>query len=89
MDGYIKKADLEADLIRRGFYPAIVKRALEETPCADVVAVVRCKDCAHYMQVPGQYNYRGKPAMYCLWHSRLVPEYGYCSEAIRKENEDE
>ena len=43
MDGYIKKSDLEAELIRRGFYPAIVKRALEEMPCADVVEVVRCR----------------------------------------------
>lgn len=39
---------LTADLIKRGFYPAIVKRAIEDAPTADVVEVVRCKDCVYF-----------------------------------------
>jgi hypothetical protein len=37
MDEYIKKSDLKAELLRRDFYPAIVKSALETIPPADVV----------------------------------------------------
>lgn len=37
MDEYIKKSDLKAELLRRDFYPAIVKSALETMPPADVV----------------------------------------------------
>ncbi|MBR3963863.1 MAG: hypothetical protein IKJ80_00460 [Clostridia bacterium] len=37
MDEYIKKSDLKAELLRRDFYPAIVKNALETIPPAAVV----------------------------------------------------
>jgi hypothetical protein len=37
MSGYIRKADLKAELLRRDFYPAIVKNALETIPPVDVV----------------------------------------------------
>ena len=37
MGEYIKKSDLKAELLRRDFYPAIVKNALETIPPADVV----------------------------------------------------
>lgn len=37
MNGYIKKEDLKKELLARGFYPAIVKMALESMPPANVV----------------------------------------------------
>ena len=37
---------LEKRLLEKGFYPAIVKRAIETAPVVD--AVVRCKDCKHF-----------------------------------------
>lgn len=78
MNGYIKKSYLEADLIRRGFYPAIVKRALEEMPCADVVEVVRCRDCI-----------RSKPFFFegsrvCERFAGCVKDDDYCPGGIRK-----
>ena len=40
---YIEREPLKRDLIDRGFYPAIVKAAIEAAPAADVVAVVHGK----------------------------------------------
>lgn len=37
MDEYINKSDLKDELLRRDFFPAIVKRSLETMPAADVV----------------------------------------------------
>lgn len=62
-----------------------VKKAIEQTPAADVVEVVRCKDCAYYLPLGEQYNYKGNHAMHCFCHSRLTKENGYCNEGIRKE----
>ena len=44
---YIDAEALKKDLLRRGFYPAIVKTAIERAPAADVAEVVRCKDCKY------------------------------------------
>ena len=41
--------DLKRDLLERGFYPVIVKNALEAAP----EAVVRCKDCEWWFDVEG------------------------------------
>lgn len=46
MSRYIDADVLIDDLVRnRGFYPALVASAIKNTPTADVVEVVRCKDC--------------------------------------------
>lgn len=39
---------LKKSLLEKGFYPAIVKRAIEDAPTVDAVEVVMCKDCEHY-----------------------------------------
>lgn len=39
---------LKKSLLEKGFYPAIVKRAIEDAPTVDAVEVVRCKDCKHF-----------------------------------------
>lgn len=51
---------------------------------ADVVEVVRCKDCAHRVALPKQYDYNGHFAMVCLMRSKSVKHNGYCDEGIRK-----
>lgn len=84
MDGYIKKSDLEADLIRRGFYPAIVKGALEEMPCADVVEVVRCKDCRWVSATT-----ESRILCFCDIRKCFMPYDSFCDDGIRKENEDD
>ena len=49
MSRYIDADVLIDDLVRnRDFYPALVASAIRNTPTADVVEVVRCKDCKHY-----------------------------------------
>lgn len=36
---------LKQELLNKGFYPAIVRRAIERAPAVDAVQVVRCEDC--------------------------------------------
>lgn len=57
------------------------------SPAADVVEVVRCRDCIHYLPMDTSYSYNGKPPMYCVWHSRLSREDGFCDEGARKGRE--
>lgn len=57
---------LEERLLEKGFYPAIVKRAIEDAPVVDAVEVVRCKDCIYTRKLYG----------------RLVCKYGTCSGCI-------
>ena len=48
----------------------------------DLVEVVRCKDCAHYIEMKG-FDHNGRKARFCVWHSALRGENDYCSDAIR------
>ena len=59
-------------------YKASVKRVLMQAPTADVVDVVRCRDCKHY---------RGENIGLCtrLWVDCMDTE-DYCSYGERKEN---
>ena len=57
---------LKKRLLEKGFYPAIVKRAIEDAPVVDAVEVVRCKDCIYTRKLYG----------------RLVCKYGTCSGCI-------
>jgi hypothetical protein len=56
--------------------------AILNAPTADVVGVVRCKDCAHYIEMKG-FDYNGRKARSCVWHSAWRGENDYCSDAIR------
>lgn len=57
---------LKKSLLEKGFYPAIVKRVIEDAPTVDAVEVVRCKDCIYTRKLYG----------------RLVCKYGTCSGCI-------
>lgn len=57
---------LKKSLLEKGFYPAIVKRAIEDAPVVDAVEVVRCKDCIYTRKLYG----------------RLMCKYGKCSGYI-------
>jgi hypothetical protein len=48
MADLISKQALKEDLLKRGFYPVIVKCALQDAPVVDAVEVVRCEDCKHF-----------------------------------------
>ena len=48
MGDLIHRDELKQTLLDLGFYPAIVKSALEKAPTIDAVEVVRCKDCVSH-----------------------------------------
>lgn len=83
---YIDADVLIDDLIHnRSFYPALVAGAIKNTPTADVVEVVRCKDCKH-AEIPlnGVFGDEGKRICVRLGKLCLPCEF-YCSYGERKE----
>lgn len=64
------------------------KEIINRTPSADVVEVVRCKECIYYLSLGEQYQYKDRPAMHCFCHGRLTSEDGYCNEGIRRPDPD-
>ena len=81
MSRYIDADVLIDDLIHnRSFYPALVSAAIKNTPTADVVSVVRCKDCKYW-----QDNNGGYPHEECRWGKEETPDSDdYCSYGERK-----
>ncbi len=45
---YIEKGELVQNLLKRSFYPALVKAAIAETSVADVEQVIMCEKCKFY-----------------------------------------
>ena len=76
MSKYIDADALTQDLIKRGFYPAIVKRAIEDAP----EAVVRCKDCQNSEICPDT-------LLWCNYWERLVQYGGFCHRGERREEQ--
>lgn len=85
MTKYVDSEALKRDLINRGFYPVFVKRAIEDAVAADVVEVVRCKDCV-WWEAREHLGTIGKCENS---HNGLWNEYTYacdfCSYGERKE----
>ena len=57
-----------------------VRKAIEQTPTADVVEVVRCKDCKYWQQVNAERHA-------CYYHGHEMDYDEYCSYGERKEQE--
>ena len=79
---YIDADNYKKDLIQLGFLPALVVRVLDKQPTADVVEVVRCKDCKHYGGVTYGYmcrKYSGAETKVCTEKDH------YCSYGERNE----
>lgn len=83
-DEYIKREDAIAKPFR--FYwrngvlsnPVVSVRTIKELPAADVVPVVRCKDCKHTKD-------DGCGAIYCkIWDRWEMPEDYFCANGKRK-----
>lgn len=58
---------------------------LDRVPSADVVEVVRCKDCKHHEEVLN--NNDGKVLCWVHDIDVIVDRNGYCSYGERKDNE--
>lgn len=70
---------LEKCLLEKGFYPAIVKRAIEDAPTVDAVEVVRCKDCKYC---------HNDPLLLCDCHAEYVFPEWFCWNGKRRDEED-
>ena len=57
----------------------VIDYFLKKLPTADVVEVVRCKDCKHYTSVTAQCDIRGKGL------NLIRGEEDFCSRAERRE----
>ena len=63
-------------------------KAIDDIQSADVVEVVRCKDCRHLEILNGQEYYAR-----CKWHGRLFDSFGkadtrnwFCADGERRED---
>ena len=81
MDELISKQALKEDLLKRGFYPVIVKCALEDAPAVDAVEVVRCKDCRRFKPHEERPEF-GFCKLYPLGLAKH--ENGFCEHGERK-----
>lgn len=88
MNDLIHRDELKQTLLELGFYPAIVKSALEKAPTVDAVEVVRCRECKHHFWE--QEPCHGKSVHYCeLPHMRGVEVFKefFCYYGDRKDGE--
>lgn len=67
------------DVVRR--HGEIFKRCVDESPAEDVVEVVRCKDCDHFIECGDE--------GFCVTLMREMRGDDFCCFAIRKENQNE
>lgn len=98
IDDYIKREDAIRTMTGRPIivnqgnveavtriYEEFVKR-IDDIPAADVVEVVRCKDCRWYevneLKSDGTEDKRYKPSM-CMLHSRNFRDNYYCADGER------
>ena len=75
MPDLIHRDGLKQTLLDLGFYPAIVKSALEKAPTIDAVEVVRCKDC----------NFYGRNKR-CVMNGLYISGSDFCSYGERKKD---
>jgi hypothetical protein len=81
MSRYIEEKDVYK-LVEPNGVARVHCSQIDELPRSDVVEVVRCKDCAHYHEMKG-FDYKGRKAHHCVWHSALRGENDYCSDGMR------
>ena len=76
-------ARFEACLWGKDYDRVLAKSCIDDTPTADVVEVVRCKDCKWYCLWP-RYGF-----MICdMWMGNQPNEDDFCSRGERREDAD-
>ena len=74
------------DLVsKRGFYPAIVKSAVEKAPTVPAEVVVHCEDCEY--KAKAKVNQKG--FLICPASGMEITDNDYCSYGERRESEVE
>lgn len=80
-----------ADVIHHelfNFQRSRCEKLAEKLHEADFVKVVRCKDCAWYIEMGG-HEYNGRKPRICLCHGKLMYENDYCRYGSRKEQNND
>lgn len=90
MPEYIEREALlekAKELASGSFSTPLIISAIEKTPTADVVEVVRCKDCEHKKEIPDcQKELYSSSCVACSYHSGLIMDGNdFCSYGKRKE----
>lgn len=62
-----------------------VESVLESAPAADVVEVVRCRECVHCCGVSGEPPFEEAYEAYCGEHDWCVSETYFCADGKRKD----
>lgn len=65
------------------------KIAIEKLPAADVMQVLRCKDCVHWDDDPDTYGADDGPKGKCMKSFETMRADDFCSYGERKENNHE
>lgn len=78
----ISRSALKQDLLKRGFWPVIVKHAVEEAPTIDAVPVVRCCKCEY-----SWYRSAEPYSRYCKHTGQNVGDNDFCSYGERRIDE--
>ena len=68
----------------------VIEENIERLPAADVVEVVRCKDCRHKQvdEIIFALSANPETALFCKHHGGVISETFYCSAGKRKDGED-
>lgn len=75
------------ELKRRDFLPVIVKQAIEAVPAADVVEVVRCRECKHRDFI-GKWPLRSYFCRHPLGLKAIMHETDFCSYGEKEERHE-
>ena len=80
MAEYIKREDVINLITKRYENPEICTEEINQIPAADVVEVIRCKDCIHY----GLNRLEEEYGCHCWTDWHFVYSYDFCSDGVRK-----
>lgn len=83
MADYIKREDAINAIFSNKFTPSVVRRVLRQIPSADVVEVVRCKDCKHYAYAPVNDGWNS-----CDRDALIRHESFFCASGERMDGEE-
>ena len=64
-----------------------VEDVFDTAPAADVVEVVRCRDCKNYRPWGKVYERKDYTGLCIVWSNMSVHKEDYCSHAVRKSKE--
>ena len=66
----------------------MIERGVQEIPAADVVEVVRCKDCKFCDDAYCNDGRKLKDLYYCNWFGSVVEKNDFCSYGAKMDLED-